>query len=268
MFGKQRAAKIELQRFEQGKIHQQSLRVSRLTRKNLFGEIIEDVAFRLLQNVMQVQRRGPVCRMHLLFGNLAYKLKCGYPSLRSSAILGYLFVFQLDVERLFEQLFHFFVGEEQIVARDHQRSRLRFPPHGRERRKVAGRYDHMDKVRRIMQEPIDELVNDGIAADMVIVIQHKDKWLLDRLKNLVYQQVGRSFRKAKHLLVSFAQVWKDSFAECRIEILDTLRYITEKHDWVCVSVVELVPNRRPYLAANKVSDQSGFAASGIRRNHG
>src|SRR5688572_7753509 len=72
---KQRAAKIELQRFEQGKIHQQPLRVSQFPRKNLFGEIIEDVAFRLLQNVMQVQRRGSACRMHLLFGNLPYELK-------------------------------------------------------------------------------------------------------------------------------------------------------------------------------------------------
>jgi hypothetical protein len=32
-------------------------------------------------------------------------------------------------------------------------------------------------------------------------------------------------------------------------------------------VVELIPNRRAYLAANKVSDQSGFAASRICRNH-
>src|ERR1051325_693308 len=151
--------------------------------------------------------------MHLLLGNLTYKLKRSYPSLGSPAILGYLFVFQLDVERLFEQLFHFFVGEEQIVARDHQRSRLRFSPHGRERRQVAGRYDQMDQVGRILQEPINQLVNDGIAADMVIVIQNKNKWLLDRLKNLIYQQVGRSFRKAKHFFVSFAQVGKDRFAK-------------------------------------------------------
>src|ERR1043165_1119179 len=205
--------------------------------------------------------------MHLLLGNLTYQRKCSYPSLGSPAILGYLFDFQLDVERLFEQLFDFLVGEEQIVARDHQRSRLRFSPHGRERWKVAGRYDQMDKVRRILQQPIDELVNDGIPADMVIVIQNKNKWLLDRLKNLVYQQVRRSFRKAKHLLVSFAQVWKDSFPECRIEILDALRYITEEHDRVCVGVIELVPNRRAYLTANKVSDQGGFTASGICRNH-
>src|SRR5215216_8028215 len=138
---------------------------------------------------MQVQRRRPVCRMHLLFGNLTYQLKCSYPSLGSPVILGYLFVFQLDVERLFEQLFHFLVGEEQIVARDHQRSRLRLSSHGREWRKVAGRYDQMDKIRRILQEAINELVNDGIAPDMVIVIQNKNKWLLDRLENLVYQQV-------------------------------------------------------------------------------
>src|ERR1043166_6021679 len=264
---KQRAAEIERQRFEQGKIHQQSLRIRWLTRKNLFGEIIEDVAFRLPQNLVQVQHRRPVCRMHLLFGNLTYQLKCSYPSLGSPAILGYLFVFQLNVERLFEQLFHFFVSKEQIVARDHQRSGLRFSRHGHERRKVAGRYDQMDKVRRILQQPIDELVNDGVPADVVIDIQNKNKWLLDRLQNLVYQQVGRSFRKAKHLLVSFAQVWKDSFAECRIEIPDALRYITEEHDGVCVGVVELIPNRRAYLAANKVSDQSGFAASRICRNH-
>src|ERR1044072_4773294 len=164
--------------------------------------------------------------MHLLFGNLPDQLKCSYPSLGSPAILGYLFDFQLDVERLFEQLFDFLVGEEHIVARYHQRGRLRFSPHGRERRKVAGRYDQMDKVRRILQEPIDELVNDGIAADVVIVIQNKNKWTLDRLKTLVYQQVGRSFRKAKHFFVSFAQVWKDRFAKRRIEILDALRYIT------------------------------------------
>src|SRR5919205_2833834 len=106
-------------------------------------------------------------------------------------------------------------------------------------------------------------MNDGIAADMVIVIQNKNEWLLDRLKYLVYQQVGRSLRKAKHLFVSFAQIWKDSFAECRIEILDAVRYITEKHDWIRISMVKLVPNCGPCLAANKVGDQSGFAASGV-----
>jgi hypothetical protein len=118
-----------------------------------------------------------------------------------------------------------------------------------------------------LQEPVDQLVNDGIAADMVIVIQNKNEWLLDRLKYLVYQQVGRSFRKAMHLFAGFAQVWKDSFAECRVEILDTVSYVTEKDDWIRVSMVELVPNRGPCLAANKVSDQSGLAAPGVRRNH-
>src|SRR5215213_3542354 len=216
---------------------------------------------------MQVQRRRSVCRMHLLLGNLTYKLKCSYPSLGSPSILGYLFVFQLDVERLFEQLFHFVVCEKKIVARYYQRSRLRLSPHRRERRKVAGRYDQMDKVGRILQEPIDQFVNDGIAADMVIVIQNKNEWLLDRLKYFVYQEVGRSFRKAMHLFVSFAQVWKYSFAECRIEILDAVRYITEKDDRIRVSMVELVPNRGSCLAANKVGDQSGLAAAGVRRDH-
>src|SRR5215510_3945184 len=102
--------------------------------------------------------------MHLLLGNLTHKLKRGYPSLRSPAILRYLLVFQFDVECLFEQFFHFVVCEEKIVARYHQGSRLRLSPHGCERRKVAGRNDQMDKVRRILQKPIDELVNDSIAS--------------------------------------------------------------------------------------------------------
>jgi hypothetical protein len=32
-------------------------------------------------------------------------------------------------------------------------------------------------------------------------------------------------------------------------------------------MVELVPDRGPCLAANKVSDQSGLAASGVGGNH-
>jgi hypothetical protein len=68
--------------------------------------------------------------MHFLLGNLTYKLKRSYPSLGATAILGYLFVFQLDVERLFKQIFHFFISEEQIVAGDYERSLLRFSPHG------------------------------------------------------------------------------------------------------------------------------------------
>ena len=98
------------------------MRFFRLARENFFGKIIEDGAFRLLENVMQVQRRRSVCRIHLLLGNLTHKLKRSYPSLGSPAILGYLFVFQFDVERLFEQLFNFGVCEKQIVARYHQRS--------------------------------------------------------------------------------------------------------------------------------------------------
>src|SRR5688572_5299285 len=158
--------------------------------------------------------------MHLLLCDLTNELKRSYPALGSPAILGYLFVSQLDVERLFEQLFHFVVGEEKIVACYHQRSRLRLSPHGRERRKIARCYDQMNKVGRILQQPIDQLVHDRIAADMVVVIQNKNERLLDRLKYLVYQQVSRSFGKAKDLFVSFAKVGKDSFAECGIKILD------------------------------------------------
>ncbi|HEU0252181.1 MAG TPA: hypothetical protein VFR12_04060 [Pyrinomonadaceae bacterium] len=88
---------------------------------------------------------------------------------------------------MFEQLFHFVVCEKKIVARYHQRSRLRLSSHGRERWKVTGRYDQMDKVGRILQEPIDQLMDNGIAADMVIVIQNKNERLFDRLKYLVYQ---------------------------------------------------------------------------------
>jgi len=80
---------------------------------------------------------------------------------------------------LFEQLFHFVVCEKKILARYHQRSRLSLSPHRRERRKVAGCDDQMDEVRRILQETIDQLVNDGVASDMVIVIQNQNKWLLD-----------------------------------------------------------------------------------------
>src|SRR3954453_1903247 len=96
-FGKQRAAEIELQRFEQRQIHQESLSFGRLARENFFSEKIKDVALVLLQEVVQVQRRGSVCRMHLLLGNLPHKLKRSYPALGSPAIFGYLFVFQLDV---------------------------------------------------------------------------------------------------------------------------------------------------------------------------
>src|SRR5688500_1815079 len=117
--------------------------------------------------------------MHLLLGDLTYKLKRSYPSLGPPAILNYLFNFQFDVERLFEQLFHFVVSEKKIVARYHQRSRLCLSAHGRERRKIASRYDQMDQVGRILQESIDQLVNTGIAPDMVIVIQNKNEWLLD-----------------------------------------------------------------------------------------
>src|ERR1051325_11650910 len=104
--------------------------------------------------------------MHLLLGNLTHKLKRSYPSLGSPAILGYLFVFQLDAKRFLEQLFHFVISEKKIVARYYQRSRLRLSPHGRERWKVACRYDQVDQVGRILQHPIDQLVNGSIAPDM------------------------------------------------------------------------------------------------------
>src|SRR6185369_5869130 len=206
--------------------------------------------------------------MHLLLGNLANQLKRGYPPLGSPTILGYFPVFQFDVERLLEQLFHFVVCKKKIVTRYHEGGRLRLSTHGRKWRKVAGCNDQVDQVRRILQQAIDELVNDGIASDVMIVIENKNEWLLDRLKYLVYQQVGRSLRKAKHLFVSLAQVGKDSFAKCRIEILDAVGYIAEKDDRIRVGMVELVPNGGPCLAAHKICDQSGLAAPGVRRNHG
>src|SRR5205085_5149397 len=55
-FGKKSAANVERQRFEKGKIKQKFLNFFRLARENFFGEVIENILFRLLQDFIQIER--------------------------------------------------------------------------------------------------------------------------------------------------------------------------------------------------------------------
>ena len=52
------------------------------------------------------------------------------------------------------------------------------------------------------------------------------------------------------------------------EIFYSLGDIAEKNDRVGIGVVELVPNGRAGLVADKIGDQRGLAAARIGRDHG
>src|SRR5687767_11541901 len=101
-------------------------------------------------------------------------------------------------------------------------------------------------------------MNDRLPADVVVVIEHEDERLLNRLKYLVYHEVDRSFRKSEHLLVGLAQIRKDRLAEFGTEILDTTGDITQKHDRVGVSVIQLIPDGLPVLITDEIGDQRGL----------
>jgi hypothetical protein len=114
-----------------------------------------------------------------------------------------------------------------------------------------------------LKQTIDHLVHDGIATDVMVIVQHKDKRLVDRLEDFVDQKIRSAFWKTEHILIRLAQIWKDRLAEFGIEVSDPVCDVTEEDYRVCVGVIELVPDRWPRLVADKIGDERGFAATGI-----
>ena len=114
-----------------------------------------------------------------------------------------LFVPELDIKRLLEKCPHLVVRKKQIVSRDNERCRLCPSPHDRERRQIARRDDQVKQVGRILQQPINELMHDRIATDVVIIIEDEDERLLDSIEHLVDQHVRPAFRIPQHLLARF-----------------------------------------------------------------
>jgi hypothetical protein len=112
---------------------------------------------------------------------------------------------------------------------------------------------------------------DGLATDVVIVVQNKDERLFDRFENLVYQQIRSAFRGFGNIFISLREIWQERFAKTGFKLADTVSYVRKKRSGVSVGVIHLVPDRRPLLRTKETGDQRGLAAArvgGDQRNRG
>src|SRR5687768_10901669 len=106
-------------------------------------------------------------------------------------------------------------------------------------------------------------MDDRVAADVMIVVEHEYYRLLDRLQYLVDQKIRGPLGKPHHVFVRLAEVRKDRFAEFGIEIFYSACDVAEEDDGIGVRVIELVPHRLTVLAADEIRYQSGLAATRI-----
>src|SRR5688500_1413263 len=106
-----------------------------------------------------------------------------------------------------------------------------------------------------------------LAANMVIVIEHNDERLLDRVHYFIYQQIDRALGKLGQLASGFLDILKKSGAKFRREIANAECEIAEEYSRVGVGVVKLVPDGRPRLSANKLGNKRRLAAARISRDH-
>ena len=74
-------------------MQEQLLRVFGFARKNLLGKIIENILFRLLKYLVQIERAALLIAVDLLLGHLPDELQGRYPAVRPVAVFGDLLVF-------------------------------------------------------------------------------------------------------------------------------------------------------------------------------
>ena len=148
--GKQTAASVERQQFEQRQFEQQIARFGGFAGENFFGEIIENIFFRLVQNLAQIERGFVRLTINFLFGNLPHQLQSRDPAVRPFAVFGDHLIVHFDIERLSKQSAHFVVGKQQIFSGQNQRGGLRTAFHRRQRRQIARRDNQMKHLRRIL----------------------------------------------------------------------------------------------------------------------
>ena len=99
-------------------MQQQILRFVGFAGENFFGEIIENILFRLLQHLLQIGFFGGGRVVNLIFRNLPNQLQSRNPAVRPGAIFGDFGGFEFEIERRAEQFADFIVGEQQIFAAD------------------------------------------------------------------------------------------------------------------------------------------------------
>ncbi len=97
-----------------------------LVGEDLFGEVVEDVALALAQDLDEVGRRDACTRLgraatageRLPLRDLTDELERGDPAVRPLAVFGQLPGRQLKVEDVAEKLLRLAVGEEQLLTVD------------------------------------------------------------------------------------------------------------------------------------------------------
>ena len=142
-FGKETAARLGLDAFQKRDAQEKVAHVLGLVGEDLFGEVVEDVAFGLAEDFDEVGRRGGglalrnPARERLPLRHLPDELERGDPAVRPLAVLGQLLGRQFEVEDLAEQFARLFVGEEQFLPVDDGEAGLRPHPREREGRHVA-----------------------------------------------------------------------------------------------------------------------------------
>jgi len=166
-----------------------------------------------------------------------------------------------------EKASYLVVGEQKIVSRYDQHGRLGAPSHDRERRQISGGQDQMQKIRRILSEAVDYLVDDSFASDMMVIIKHYDKRLLDNAEYLIDQKIRCPFRNPYDVFASLSEIRKNGVTKFWDLISNSVSYIGKKDGCIGIRMVELIPDRGTCLIAHKIRDQRGFTTTGVSRDH-
>ena len=100
----------------------------------------------------------------------------------------------------------------------------------------------MQVLRGVLQNPVDDLVHQGLAADVVIIVEYEYERLFDRAKDLVDQKVRGPLGESYQFFIRIAEVGKEGIAKIWRDLSDTMRNIIKENYWIGIGMVELIPN--------------------------
>ena len=132
-----------------------------------------------------------------------------------------------------------------------------------ERRHLARNDDDVQNIGQVSEQPIKHRVDRRVLAQMMIIVQNQDQLLFDSLQNFIQENINRAFRMLREFAGRLPADRRTCFAKAGHLLLDAEGEITKKHGRIGVGVVELIPDKLPFVSSEKVRNQRGFSGAGI-----
>src|ERR1700674_3028993 len=104
-----------------------------------------------------------------------------------------------------------------------------------------------------------------LGTQMVIVVEDDNQLLLDAFENLIQQHINSPLWLLSQF-VRLLQISEQRVAKTGYLLLDSVCQISQKHRRIGIGMIQLVPDVRLFLFAQKVGNQRGLSRTGVSCN--